>query len=893
MDKISSSGSNSSDRSSGSNESNESLLMDKELLVSQPLEDYHPLSCIPLNSSSQNSKKDSIQNRLSNIFYTKSSKVAETASMNVTALTKQHMTRAAHLSGNGGTVASLMAKTKQVQLSYVIHDYSSHSGTYHPQNIMVNKPTQQASRWSSGLHDHEQYITIKLDKPAVARTITFGKFHKGHVCNLKEFKVYGGMDPKEEMIEILHHGLKNDTEPETFVLKNQHGNMIFPVRYLKIVPLSAFGANFNYSIWYVGVRGTNQENIIQRVCAEYENFKETETTRLCLKYFRQKNMMDVFHILRNRTGVELEHPLISDLHRCLVVDANFTAAEQVLHTVYQRNMYKPYSDSVKYTPIWKQIQASNEDGEAPCARGGHQMCIDVQDRMIYILGGWDGKQDLSDFWCYNILENRWSLLSIDTRIQGGPSPRSCHKICFDPASRSIFVLGRYVESPPSAGQTLDSDFYRYYIESNQWLKINESTSKAGGPELIYDHQMCIDPEVDSTPSISGRATGSLNDDAKLCAAIDSIGLKQNSSLLKSRVGHSMLFDQRNKSLYVFAGQRGKDYLSDLYRYQVNKDIVTEIAQDYSKDAGPDASFTQRATIDEDLQELYVLSGYMRNSGGDIVRNTLWVYSIEKNEWQKVFQNENRDSECWTRISKFEPGPRFAHQMVYDPVSKKQYIFGGNPGDNLDTTKRLDDFWELVLSKPDPSSILQKSFYMIRMQKLKELCSKVCDKQRHHSDEDNDDTMIALDYLRNHVEPVVNHENESESNEFHQICANLCLLQTLNDDNEQNDGRDLFVYDIIKSEDTLYMERTKLFEKLLAYIPQDMKEPSGKLTNAVKMKPWGPKAHMLIMATAAFLPYTVSAALAFLVAGQIKPKPHSLAERALVPHYLLACGVKLF
>ncbi|KAI8639074.1 Muskelin N-terminus-domain-containing protein [Parasitella parasitica] len=697
-----------------------------------------------------------------------------------------------------------MGKAKEVQLSYTIFDYSSHSGSYHPQNIMVNKPTQQASRWSSGLHDHEQYITIKLDKTAVARSITFGKFHKGHVCNLKEFKVFGGMDPKEDMIEILHNGLKNDTEPETFALKNQHGNMIFPVRYIKIVPLSAFGANFNYSIWYVVVRGANQENIIQRVCAEYENYKETETTRLCLKYFRQKNMMDVFHILKNRTGVELEHPLVSDLHRCLVVDADFIAAEQVLHTVYQRNMYKPYTDSVKYAPIWRQIQASNEDGEAPCARGGHQMCIDVQDRMIYILGGWDGKHDLSDFWCYDIRENRWSLLSIDTRMQGGPSPRSCHKICFDPVSRSIFVLGRYVESPAYAGQTLESDFYRYYIEFDQWVKINESTAEAGGPELVYDHQMCIDPDGEMLYVFGGRTV--TGDTAiQNYSGFYSFNIKTNhwklvrQVIYVSRVGHSMLFDQKNKSLYIFAGQRGKDYLSDLYRYQVDKDIVTEIAQDYSKDAGPDAGFTQRATIDEDLQELYVLSGYMRNSGGDIVRNTLWVYSIEKNEWQKVFQNENRDSESWARISKFEPGPRFAHQMVYDPVSKKQYIFGGNPGDNSDTTKRLDDFWELVLSKPDPSSILQKSFYMIRMQKLKELCSKVCNQQRHHSDEDNDDTMIALDYLRSQVAPVVNHENESESKDFHQICANFCLLETLNDDNEQDDSRDLFISDIMKSE----------------------------------------------------------------------------------------------
>lgn len=46
---------------------------------------------------------------------------------------------------------------------------------------------------------------------------------------------------------------------------------IFPMKYVKIVPLSAFGANFNYSIWYVEIRGINEESVIQRVCSEYEN----------------------------------------------------------------------------------------------------------------------------------------------------------------------------------------------------------------------------------------------------------------------------------------------------------------------------------------------------------------------------------------------------------------------------------------------------------------------------------------------------------------------------------------------------------------------------------------------------------------------------------------------
>jgi hypothetical protein len=240
----------------------------------------------------------------------------------------------------------------------------------------------------------------------------------------------------------------------------------------------------------------------------------------------------------------------------------------------------------------------------------------------------------------------------------------------------------------------------------------------------------------------------------------------------------MLFDSSQRCLYVFAGQRVKDYLSDLFRYSVDKDIVAEITLNYSKDAaGPDAGFTQRATMDEELQELYVLSGYMRNPNCDIVKNALWVYSIKNNEWQKVTSYESSPTSAEGGLF---PCPRFAHQMVYDSITKTQYIFGGNPGDQLDSSKRLNDFWELKLSKPDPVSILRRCFYMIRMQKLKELSSLACNQ--------GEDALVeALIYLRTQVAPVVNHDDEQESTEFHQMCANLCLLDQENDSQERRDS----------------------------------------------------------------------------------------------------------
>lgn len=47
-----------------------------------------------------------------------------------------------------------------------------------------------------------QFLTLKLAKPAIVETVTFGKYEKTHVCNLKKFKILGGLN-EDHMIELL------------------------------------------------------------------------------------------------------------------------------------------------------------------------------------------------------------------------------------------------------------------------------------------------------------------------------------------------------------------------------------------------------------------------------------------------------------------------------------------------------------------------------------------------------------------------------------------------------------------------------------------------------------------------------------------------------------------
>ena len=52
---------------------------------------------------------------------------------------------------------------------------------------------------------------------------------------------------------------------------------------------------------------------------------------------------------------------------------------------------------------------------------------------------------------------------------------------------------------------LQSDFFKYDIDANQWTMITDDTSVQGGPMLIFDHQMCIDPDTQTIYVFGGQS----------------------------------------------------------------------------------------------------------------------------------------------------------------------------------------------------------------------------------------------------------------------------------------------------------------------------------------------------------------------------------------------------
>ncbi|XP_063931653.1 muskelin-like [Zophobas morio] len=137
----------------------------------------------------------------------------------------------------------------EVELPYSIHSWSSYSADYHPKNILIDNPSEQSSRWSSEENNLLQFILLRLEQVSLIRRITFGKYFKAHICNLKEFKIYGGL-AIEHMMELFHGGLNNDEKKEHFSITCKYKELEVPCKFIKIVPILAWGSNFNFSIWY-------------------------------------------------------------------------------------------------------------------------------------------------------------------------------------------------------------------------------------------------------------------------------------------------------------------------------------------------------------------------------------------------------------------------------------------------------------------------------------------------------------------------------------------------------------------------------------------------------------------------------------------------------------------
>ncbi|XP_022128529.2 muskelin [Pieris rapae] len=707
-------------------------------------------------------------------------------------------------------------KFEILKLNYKIHKYSSFSAHYVPENILVNNPSDQLSRWFTDSSTSSQFIVLKLDSPAIVETIKFGKYIKPHVSDLKKFQVYGGTD-ESNLSLLLTGGLRKDSVAEIFRLRHKTTEGLYlPVKYIKIVPLQSWGPVSNYTIWYVELEGKKQPELISNVMETINMRKEEEAVRILLKHLRRRRYKDAFEALSRESGVQLEGHMQARLWNALVENGDYKLAERIFEESARDGELDWYMSWQPYTPEWRKLcgcSAQVEErlccGEAspevhprphdlscvdrdprleggdvalngneamencfvscgtacsnrPGPRGGHQLVVDPNTGTLYLFGGWNGTEDLDDLWSFDTVNERWSLLCRHSGMLGGPSPRSCHKMVFDPINEKLYTIGRYLDNAQRTPANLNSDLYVYSVRSAEWSLVMSDTAANGGPRLVFDHQMCMDPDTSTIYVFGGRVLPANTEETaspqysglyayyiQTCTWHQLLPDDHDLPAPQPRVSHSMLFHPIQRRLYIFAGQRNKEQLLDAWWYEAGSGRGGALC--LGSCAPPAAGFTQRATVDPDTDEIFVLSG-MSKEKDRRVYNTLWVLSLRRLTWSCVYRNE--------AVTPLEPRPRFAHQLVYDPVRKIHYLFGGNPGSASSPRLRLDDLWALRLTRPALSRVVDGARAALRESCYRELAA------------DPAAAPEALAYLRRELSDVIDHADPEQVAKFQRLATAL-------------------------------------------------------------------------------------------------------------------------
>ncbi|KAG2135782.1 Muskelin N-terminus-domain-containing protein [Suillus clintonianus] len=729
-------------------------------------------------------------------------------------------------------------------MTYAIAGCSEHSGNYVPENILVDTPQDPTSRWSGAqqLPTAKQWIMLKLETLSVIKSITFGKFHRKHPCNMREFRVYVGLNP-HHMVQALHTQLKDDTVYETFPLKHVNSEGIyFPTRFIKIVPVSAHGMSFHISIWYVSISGTADPLYIDNIRSRYEEYRETVVLRHVLKHLRQRRLLTPYQNILARSNIQVEHPIVTALHSSLVLQGNWTDSETRLLEASSAGLLDAYIQFCQPHSQWKRLHGVDADGDAPSKRGGHAMALDPENGLIYLLGGWDGQKSLDDFWVYDVTAERWRVISHSTSAEkNGPIARSCHKMVYDTKSGCIYLLGRlgdgdilkpeeHQELLRRAGEIPDgsrstpycSEFFRYHtrgLDVGKWDLLSFDTAASGGPPLIFDHQMVMDCEAQILYVSGGRVVDGDWDSPKYSGMYSynvrtskwkllqpQPALSMSSSVqppISPRFGHSMVLDTMSHTLFIFAGQRDDKYLSDMYAYDIASNTVTELFSNFSTSGGPDACFTQRAIIDGRLKEIYVFCGLTRAQPASALTSLRadtpnWVYQYthpsKPGKWTKILPEPIQEGGEPVEV----PLPRYAHQVVYDEGKKRVFMHGGNAGE---VSAPAEDVEPEVEASGDeerprsgeedrPSRVLKETrlddFWTMKL--LRAAHEEIIRRAKYQIRQqqfremcEEQPAVKALRFLQTEVSAVVDHKSPEETSVFRALLGHLFSTPITTDD----------------------------------------------------------------------------------------------------------------
>lgn len=234
-----------------------------------------------------------------------------------------------------------------------------------------------------------------------------------------------------------------------------------------------------------------------------------------------------------------------------------------------------------------------------------------------------------------------------------------------------------------------------------------------------------------------------------------------------------LFSQKNRKIYIFGGQRGKEICADFIKYDVDSGTITSVQTSSTEpEAAGQSIFTgpSFSSIDVDKGEVFAL-----------LRDSLWIFSLATSEWSMIYKNAAYS--CAT--------PEF---FVFDSIAKKHFV-----------VKSSSEFC-LELTKPSRENIFSYCKYLIRKQNYEEIT--------------HNDSINALMFLRKNLAETIDQSDKEQVNDFHKLASLLFCNDSANKNNLDKNKR--------------RQQRSTLFNKLIELLPEAKCQPRENLCNFISI-----------------------------------------------------------
>lgn len=300
-------------------------------------------------------------------------------------------------------------------------------------------------------------------------------------------------------------------------------------------------------------------------------------------------------------------------------------------------------------------------------RNAHSMAYHVKDSSVYLFGGANQQEVLSDLWV--LADTGWTKI----KTNEGPSSRTFAPLTYEHENNRLLLFGGskvlFGKSPDP--QNLLNDTWEF--RNNQWKKV--STNHAPSPRaeamIVYDENRKT-TVLYGGYLIQNEAYVKLNDTWEF--RDDDWHLMANSGP-SARHGVSLAYDTESKSVLLFGGSTvDKQYgASRGETWQWNGEIWQKLAVEQ-----PPGIFNAPMVYDKQQKVFIRFGGW----NGDTRINETW--SFHTNEW-KMIATEN------------SPSSRNHSAMVYDEKHNRTILFGGHDGRNVfgDTWEYSKGQWKMI------------------------------------------------------------------------------------------------------------------------------------------------------------------------------------------------------